>query len=97
MKDSPFTLYLTHHSHCDLGYTHDMPIVRELQRRFIDDALDFIDRHPAVGRDDDAPHTFRWTCEVTAVVEHWLRTATPRQIERFVAAAARGQLEVCAL
>ncbi len=89
----PCTIYLTHHSHCDLGYTHDLPIVYELQRRYIDDALDLIERYSDEG--DDA--TFRWTCEVTSVVQHWLRTASSKQVERFLAAAARGQMEVCAL
>lgn len=90
---SKFTLYLTHHSHTDLGYTHDVPIVRELQRRYIDEALDLADRYADLG--DEA--TFRWTCEVTCIVEHWLRTASPKQIERFLAAAKRGQFEVCGL
>ena len=90
---NPFTIYLTHHSHCDLGYTHDLPIVYELQRRYIDDALDLIERYADEG--DEA--TFRWTCEVTSVVQHWLRTASSKQVERFLAAAARGQIEVCAL
>jgi len=86
---SPFTIYLTHHSHCDLGYTHDLPIVYELQRRYIDEVLDLADNHADLGEEA----TFRWTCEVTSVVEHWLETASPRQVERFVAAAQRGQIE----
>lgn len=90
---TPWTVFLTHHSHCDLGYTHDLPIVRELQRRFIDEALDLVERHADAG---DAA-TFRWTCEVTAVVEHWLRTASTRQLERLLAAIRRDQIEVCAL
>lgn len=89
----PFVIYLTHHSHCDLGYTHDLPIIRELQRRSIDEALDLVDKH--AGADADA--AFRWTCEVTCVVEHWLRTASSRQVARFVEAAERGRIEVCAL
>ena len=88
-----FTIYLTQHSHCDLGYTHDLPIVRELARRYIDDALDLADRTA----DYDDASKFRWTCEVTAIVEHWLRAATPAQVQRFIAAHKRGQMEVCAL
>ncbi len=90
---NPFTVYLTHHSHCDLGYTHDLPIVRELQRRYIDDALDLADQFADRGEES----TFRWTCEVTSIVEHWLKTASPANVERFVQAEQRGQIEVCAL
>ena len=91
MNATPFTIYLTHHSHCDLGYTHDLPVVRELQRRYIDDAIDLAEKYP----DGEIP--FRWTCEVTSIVEHWLESASPKQIRRFKAAAKRGQIEVCAL
>ena len=36
-------IWLIHHSHTDIGYTHPRPIVFELQRRFLDDALDLIE------------------------------------------------------
>jgi hypothetical protein len=37
-------IYLVHHSHTDVGYTHDQPIVWELYRRFLDAALDACER-----------------------------------------------------
>lgn len=58
------TIYLIHHSHTDIGYTHDQPIVSDLHRRFTDTALDQCERDadsdsdhvPLDGRDDrDAP------------------------------------------
>jgi hypothetical protein len=38
------TILLVHHSHTDVGYTHDQPIVWELYRRFLDAALDACER-----------------------------------------------------
>jgi hypothetical protein len=86
-------IYLIHHSHTDIGYTHDQPIVWELHRRFIDAALDECER--TLASDDDA--SFRWTIETTAILEHWLRTSSDRQIARFVDLARAGRVEVTAM
>jgi hypothetical protein len=37
-------ILLLHHTHTDIGYAHDQPIVWELNRQFIDEELDEIDR-----------------------------------------------------
>jgi alpha-mannosidase len=67
------TLYIIHHSHTDIGFTHDQPIVWDLHERFIDQALNLIDQ-PV---DPAAPDShFRWTVESTAVLERWLRHAS---------------------
>lgn len=84
------TLYLVHHSHTDIGYTHDQPIVWELQNRALYQALDLAERD--AGSDDDA--AFRWTAETTAVLEHWLERATPRDIDRLIALERAGRVEV---
>jgi alpha-mannosidase len=54
-------ILFVHHSHTDIGYTHPQPVVLELHRRFIDEALDIAER--TADYPDDAK--FRWTCEVT--------------------------------
>lgn len=86
-------ILLVHHSHTDIGYTHPQPVVMELQRRFIDTALDYLDETA----DWPLGSRLTWTCEVTGVTLDWWRQALERQQQRFLAAAARGQLEVAAL
>jgi alpha-mannosidase len=74
------TIYLVHHSHTDVGYTHDQPVLWDLQRRFLDAAIDLCERD--ANRDDDG--AFRWTVETTAVLEYWLQHSHDRQVARFV-------------
>lgn len=86
-------ILLLHHTHTDIGYTHDQPIVWELNRQFIDDMLDEIDRT----QDWDANSRPIWTCEVTETLRHWLRTAAPPDIDRFKRAVGAGRLSGCAM
>jgi len=48
------TIYLVHHSHTDIGYTYDQPILWEMERRFIDDAIDLCEKY----LDHSADHAF---------------------------------------
>lgn len=84
------TMYLIHHSHTDIGYTHDQPIVWDLHRRFIDTALDECERDA----DSDGDHAFRWTVESTAMLLHWIETAPEHRVARFVEFARAGRIEV---
>jgi hypothetical protein len=84
------TIYLVHHSHTDIGYTHDQPIVWDLQTRFIDEALDLAEKY--AGDEDDA--AFRWTVETTGVLQQWLRYASDWDIERFRQMEKAGRIEV---
>ena len=86
-------VYLIHHSHTDIGYTHSQPVVLELHQRFIELALD------AAEATADWPDEcrFKWTCEVTGITVPWWRQACADQRERFLAAVRRGQFEVAGL
>ena len=83
-------ILVVHHTHTDIGYTHPQPVVWDLHRRFIDDALDLCE---ATADLDDASRV-RWTCEVTAPVLDWLERAPSSQIDRFRALARAGQIGV---
>ncbi len=87
------TIFLVHHSHTDVGYTHDQPIVWELYRRFLDAAIDACERD----LDADSDWSMRWTVETTAPLLHWLQTASDRQVERFLKLARAGRIEVTAM
>ena len=86
-------ILLIHHTHTDIGYTHDQPIVWELNRQYLDDALDEIERT----QDWDAASRPIWTAEVTQTLRHWVAAATPRDLERFRLAVAAGRLSGCAM
>ncbi|MDR2676157.1 MAG: hypothetical protein LBC18_15155 [Opitutaceae bacterium] len=81
-------ILVLHHSHTDIGYTHPPVMVWELNRRFIDEAIDLCEttaRWPGESR-------VRWTCETTFPLLHWLEHATPRRIDRFRRLVRAGQM-----
>lgn len=84
------TLYFIHHSHTDIGYTHDQPIVFDLHERFLDEALYLADKYS----DGDSDGAFRWTVETTYVLSRWLGQASAGQIERFKTLERAGRIEV---
>ena len=87
------TLYFIHHSHTDIGYTHDQPIVFDLHGRFLDEALRLADKYC----EQDGDGAFRWTVETTFVLYRWLQQASPAEIERFKALERAGRIEVTAM
>lgn len=86
-------ILFVHHSHTDIGYTHPQPVVMELHRRFIDEALDIAER--TADYPDDA--RFRWTCEVTGGTMDWWVNASNTDRDRFLASVKRGQIEVAGM
>lgn len=84
---------LLHHSHYDLGYTHPQPVVAELHRRFIEQAVDWCE---ATADWPDASRP-RWTCEVTAPLLAWLDHAGAAERVRFRALVAAGAMSAGAL
>ncbi len=84
------TIYLIHHSHTDVGYTSDQPVVWDLQERFIDEALHLADKY--AGSTSDG--AFRWTVESTSVLSNWLQHASNAQIDRFIQLEKAGRIEV---
>jgi len=86
-------LYLIHHSHTDIGFTHEQPVALDLHAQFIDQAIDECERTA----DFPEGSALKWTCEVAYPVIYWLRRRPDRQIERFVALAKAGRIEVAGM
>ncbi len=84
------TIYLIHHSHTDIGYTQDQPIVWEMQSHFIDEAIALADKYA----DHDTDGAFRWTVETTGMLEYWLKYATDAEIEKLQQLEKSGHIEV---
>ncbi|WP_436936481.1 hypothetical protein [Halovenus marina] len=86
------SIKLVHHCHTDIGYTHDQPVLWDLQRRFIDQALTITWNE----RQRDDPGAFKWTVETTAPLLLWLDTASSEQIRKFEELENMGRIEVMA-
>jgi hypothetical protein len=84
------TIYFIHHSHTDIGYTHDQPILFDLEERFITEAVHLADKYAQ--RETDG--AFRWTVETTYVLKQWLEHSSQAEVDRFIALERAGRIEV---
>ena len=84
---------LVHFSHTDYGFTDHPVICRELQKRYLDIAIDAV----LTTRDGPEDKKFCWTTETTVAVNDWWQTATETRRADLLKAVESGQLEVSAL
>lgn len=87
------TIYLLHHSHNDIGYTHVQSDVVKMQIKNLKDAV------AAIERSKNYPENARmkWNSEVAWPVEQYLRNCTKSEIEKLKKAVREGSIEVNAL
>ena len=78
---------IIHHSHTDVGYTDLPSVTRDLQKRYLDAAID---------RCASDPH-FRWTAEAILTVEDWWRASSPARRQQFISLIRAGRMDVTAL
>lgn len=78
------TLYVVHHSHTDIGYTHGQSRIIRWHGQYIRQAMEVAER-----RDD-----FRWQCETFFPVEAFWRRASDTDRARFIALAIEGKVGV---
>lgn len=83
----PKELLVLHHTHVDIGYTHPQRVVWELHDRYLDEAIDLCERtadYPEGSR-------MKWTCEVTNVALHWMKSSSPAKLARLRRLVENGQ------
>lgn len=86
-------IYLTSHTHTDIGYTDHQDTVFRQHLGFIDDAIELGEAtadYPEEAR-------YKWTCEVTSFVERYFQERPARQIDRFLELHRRGQMAVAGM
>lgn len=86
-------IYITHFSHTDFGFTDLQTVCRELQRRYLDMALDTV----LLTCDGPSERKFYWTAESLVSVADWWEAATEARRAEFLRAVRSGQLEVTAM
>ena len=82
----PITLYLLHHSHSDIGYTHHQSEVEEMHHAFFREAVALYDKtasYPEGSR-------FKWNVEVCWAVESYLETCSQEEKENFIRVVQQG-------
>lgn len=82
----PFTLYLLHSSHTDVGYTDTQEKMKAHHIAFIREALELIRQEPR----------FKWNCESYWCVEQFLKEASPEETQAFVQAVHSGNIGLSA-
>ncbi len=88
-----WTVYLTQHTHTDIGYTRPQTEILPEHLRYIDYALDYCDLTD--GLPDDA--RFRWTCETSWAVRQYLNDRPAAQIARLKQRVREGRIEITGL
>jgi hypothetical protein len=78
---------IVHHTHTDVGYTALPAVVRDLQKRYLDVAIDAC--HADAG--------FRWTVESLLGLDDWWRASSPARRLQLTAVVQAGHIDVMGL
>ncbi|MCY3414916.1 MAG: hypothetical protein INQ03_24920 [Candidatus Heimdallarchaeota archaeon] len=73
-------VYLIHHTHLDIGYTHPQMEVLQGQMDHINHAMELIEK----SKNYPIQAQFRWNPECTWAVEEWMKNSEKSQYEKFV-------------
>ena len=78
---------IVHHTHTDVGYTELPAVVRGLQKRYLDVAVDTCHSDPG----------FRWTVESLLGLDDWWRASSPARRLQLTALVQAGRMDVMGL
>jgi hypothetical protein len=84
---------IVHLSHTDFGFTDHPAVFADLQRRYLDIALDAA----LATRTAPPGERFVWTAESMAVFDDWWKSAAPLRRNQMIEAIRAGQIDVAAL
>jgi len=84
------TVYLIHHSHVDIGYTHVQDKVEKLQWQYLEQSIDLAEK----SKDYPEGARFRWNVEVMWAVDSYLKHADPEKRQLFIEAVKKGWIEL---
>jgi hypothetical protein len=87
---TPRTIYLLHHSHNDIGYTHVQPEVEKMQWNNLETAMRIADQT----KDFPEGAKMKYCTEVMWAVESWYDSATVDQKQALQAAVKNGSIEL---
>jgi alpha-mannosidase len=80
VPERKWEIYLIHHTHLDIGFTHPQEEVMKIQWKHLETAMDLIEK--TKDYPDDAK--FRWNPEVTWAIDAWFEQADEEQKKRFI-------------
>jgi len=84
------TIFLLHHSHVDIGYTHVQEEVEKLQWEHLEKAIELAE----ASQDNPPGSRFRWNTEVMWAVESYLKNADNIKRKQFLDAVKKGWIEL---
>ena len=86
-------IYLLHHTHLDIGYTHVQTEVEQMQWQYLEDAIELGENT----KDYPEGARFKWLPEGLWAVDSYLRNASREKERRFIDAVRKGYIGLDAL
>ena len=91
--DRDWKIFVVPFSHTDVGFTAPVPEVIRQHRQYLDDVVAYIDQTQS----NPPESRFKWTIEVTWVLEDYLAHRSPEQIQALMDHVRAGRIEIAAM
>lgn len=91
--DRDWKIFVIPFSHTDVGFTAPVPEVIEQHRNYLDHVITYIDQTQS----NPTESQFKWTIEVTWVLEDYLKNRSPEEIEALMDYVRSGHIEIAAM
>jgi len=86
-------IYMLHHTHLDIGYTHVQTEVEQMQWQYLEDAIELGEKT----KDYPVGSRFKWLPEGLWAVDSYLKQASPEKEKRLIDAVRKGTIGLDAL